>query len=137
MPGMGDLWAMMRDTLWEILPEIVGDRTAREAPPKEPHPSGSWLGRMPSGDALSGVRIATFGEAGPSHSAAVSPQATMPKLSTETIAGSAKEKEVPPQTFILGEGFPAVLAKLANRIQKGEFVDMTELLKDNIEAERR
>ena len=68
---------------------------------------------------------------------AVNPQATTPELGTETIAGSAKEKEVPPQPFILGEGFPAVPAKLANKIQKGEFVDMDELLKDNIKAERR
>ena len=46
MPGMGDLWAMMRDTLWEILPEILGDRTASEGTPKEPHPSGkTWTGK--------------------------------------------------------------------------------------------
>ena len=87
MPGVGDLRAMMRDTLREILPEILGDRTAREGPSKEPHPSGSSLGRMPSGDALSGMRIATFGEAGLSHSVAVNPQATTPELGTETIAG--------------------------------------------------
>ena len=60
----------------------------------------------------------------------------MPEPGTEAMAGSAKEKEVPPQPFVLGEGLPAVLAKLANKIQKGEFVDMAELLKDSIEAER-
>ena len=92
---------------------------------------------MPSGDALSGMGIATFGEAGLSHSVAVNSQATMPELGTEAIPGLAKEKEVPPQPFILGKGLPAVPAKLANKIQKGEFVDMAELLKDNIEAERR
>ena len=50
MPGMGDLWVMMRDTLREILPKILGDRTACEGPPKEPRPSGkTWTsksGRM-------------------------------------------------------------------------------------------
>ena len=91
---------------------------------------------MPSGDALSGMEIATFGEAGPSHSVAANPQATTPELGTEAIAGLGREKEVPPQPFILGEGLPVVPAKLANKIQKGEFVDMAELLKDNIEAER-
>ena len=46
MPGMGDLRAMMRDTLQEILPEMLGDRTAREGPPKEPRPSGkTWTGK--------------------------------------------------------------------------------------------
>ena len=50
MPGMGDLRAVMRDTLREILPEILGDRNAHEGPPKEPRPSGkTWTnksGRM-------------------------------------------------------------------------------------------
>ena len=46
MPGVGDLRAMMRDTLREILPEILGDRTAREGPPKEPCSSGkTWTGK--------------------------------------------------------------------------------------------
>ena len=46
MPGMGDLQAMMRETLQEILPEMLGDRTAREGPPKEPRPSGkTWTGK--------------------------------------------------------------------------------------------
>ena len=103
-----------------------------------PHPfPGSVLGRMPSGDVLSGMGIATFVEAGPSYSVSVNPPATTPEPSTEATPGSAKEKEVPPQPFILGKGFPAVPAKLANKIQRGEFVDMAELLKDNIEADRR
>ena len=39
--------------------------------------------------------------------------------------------------FILGEALPVVPAKLVKRIRRGEYVDMAELLKDNIEAERR
>ena len=35
------------------------------------------------------------------------------------------------------EGLPPVLTKLVARIQRGEFVDMAELLWDNIEVERR
>ena len=92
---------------------------------------------MPSGDALSGMGIATLAGAGPSHSVQVDPPATMPELGTEAITGSTKEKQVPPQPFILGEGLPLVPAKLANKIQKGEFVDMAELLKNNTEANRR
>ena len=49
----------------------------------------------------------------------------------------AQDKPPPEQPFILGEGLPTVAAKLAGRIRRGEFVDMTELLQDNIEAERR
>lgn len=39
--------------------------------------------------------------------------------------------------FTLGEGLPVVPAKLVARIQKGEYVDMAELLRDNIEVGRR
>ena len=39
--------------------------------------------------------------------------------------------------FMLGEGLPPVPAKLVAKILKGEFVNMAELLQDNIEAERR
>ena len=41
------------------------------------------------------------------------------------------------QAFILGEGLPPVPVKLVGKICRGEFVDMAELLRDNIEAERR
>ncbi len=39
--------------------------------------------------------------------------------------------------FILGEALPVVPGKLVLKIQRGEYVDMAELLKDNVEAERR
>jgi len=86
---------------------------------------------MPSGDALSGMGIATFAGAGPSHSVQVDSPATTLELGTEAITGSTKKKEVPPQPFILGEGLPLVPAKLANKIQKGEFVDMAELFENS------
>ena len=37
----------------------------------------------------------------------------------------------------MGEGLAPVPAKLVAKIQRGDFVDMAELLRDNIEAERR
>ncbi len=39
--------------------------------------------------------------------------------------------------FVLSEALPVVPGKLVQRIQKGEYVEMAELLKDNMEAERR
>lgn len=48
-------------------------------------------------------------------------------------AGTKKEAA----TFILSEALPVIPAKLVKRILKGEFVDMADLLKDNMEAERR
>ena len=39
--------------------------------------------------------------------------------------------------FVLGDGLPTVPAKLVKKILKGDYVDMAELLQDNIEAARR
>ena len=39
--------------------------------------------------------------------------------------------------FILSEGLPPVPAKVVTRILRGEFIDMAELLCDNLEAQRR
>ena len=39
--------------------------------------------------------------------------------------------------FILGESLPVVPEKLVKKILKGDFIDMADLLKDNLEAERR
>ena len=38
---------------------------------------------------------------------------------------------------MLSKTLPVVPAKLVRKILSGEFVDMTELLKDNMEAERK
>lgn len=49
----------------------------------------------------------------------------------------SEEATAGPTPFTLGEGLPTVPAKLVKKIENGEFVDMAELLRDNIEAERR
>ena len=46
---------------------------------------------------------------------------------------SATDRSLP---FILSEGLAPVPAKLVARITKGEFVDMADLLRDNLEARR-
>ena len=55
------------------------------------------------------------------------------------VKGSGKEKgeTLPAEPFLLSKGLPPVPAKLVAKIQRGEYVDMTELLRDNIEATRR
>ena len=37
----------------------------------------------------------------------------------------------------MSETLPIVPAKLVKKIRKGEFIDMAELLKDNMEVERK
>ena len=46
-----------------------------------------------------------------------------------------EKKEDPP--FVLSEALPVVPAKLVRRILRAEYVDMAELLRDNMEAEKR
>ena len=46
-------------------------------------------------------------------------------------SGSSIKSATP---FIMGESLPPIPAKLVTKIQKGEFVDMAVLLRDNIEA---
>lgn len=67
-------------------------------------------------------------------------------LERESTAGSdraergARKEEPARETmfvFVLSEALPVVPAKLVRRILKAEYVDMSELLKDNMEAERR
>ena len=59
----------------------------------------------------------------------------------EAAAGVAtsRTREVNPDSlpFVLSETLPIVPAKLVRKILSGDFVDMAELLKDNMEAERR
>lgn len=51
-------------------------------------------------------------------------------------AGSSKKDEPPTEAFVLGEALPVVPAKLVRHILKAEYVDMAELLKDNMHGGR-
>ena len=59
------------------------------------------------------------------------------KGSKEGDGTTSTSNAKPVTPFIMGESLPPIPAKLVMKIQKGEFVDMAELLRDNIEAERR
>ena len=56
---------------------------------------------------------------------------------TASGAGSASSSKCDSPPFTLGEGLPPIPAKLVGKICKGEFVNIAELLRDNMEAERR
>ena len=73
--------------------------------------------------------IATFGELGES------PITATVRPVVPTPVTSAAARDGPP--FVLSEALPVVPFKLVKRIQRGEFVDMAEILKDNMEVERR
>ncbi len=48
---------------------------------------------------------------------------------------SGSTKKVEGRPFLQSEALPAVPARLVKKILKGEYVDMAELLRDNVEAE--
>ena len=87
------------------------------------------------GQSTSAAASAALGEAAGS---ATTPAAKI-GVSHNPAKGKHPLQEKPPtqHPFILGEGLPPVPAKLVAKICRGEFVDMAELLRDNIEAERR
>ena len=57
--------------------------------------------------------------------------------STSSGATEAGDPQSSGKPFILSEGLPPVPYKLVAKILKGEFIDMAELLRDNLEAQRR
>ncbi len=60
------------------------------------------------------------------------------RTTLRVAAGGRKEKkEKPDSIFVLSEALPVVSSKLVCRILRAEYVDMAELLKDNMEVERR
>ena len=54
-----------------------------------------------------------------------------------TAPEASTSKGVASRPFILSEGLPPVPHKLVLRILRGEYIDMAELLRDNLEAQRR
>ena len=106
------------------------------------------LGRMPSRDELDSVRLRTSGgetrsvggdprrvvETGPEAPGESAPTTSVPTKSRDGEPSGKREKARP---FVLGEGIPPVPARLVSRIWDDDYIDMAELLRDNLEAERR
>ena len=87
---------------------------------------------IPNDDSAGTLAQAAAGMAEPdANTAGVSSNVDKPE------AGSKRGKEAEHQPFIVSEGLPPVPQKLVAKILRLEFVDMAELLQDNVEAERR
>ena len=108
----------------------VGSQRARVSHVQ--HPAGPELGRETDPEQLREANIGVFrgGASGP-------PAEREPAEHTgeSVLRREQKQKEATP--FVLGEALPVVPAKLVKRILRGEYIDMAELLRDNMEAERR
>lgn len=62
---------------------------------------------------------------------------SQPECGRENKSNATTTKQTGAQTFVLSEGLAPVPAKLVAKILRGDFVDMAELLRDNLEADRR
>ncbi len=108
----------MRQLIWEI------------------HVYQKWLsalGREPSREEVEELDLTTFA------SERRLDEADMSRGAGASVVGesSTAEKVDEVLPFIVSEALPVVPGKLVKRILQGEFTDMAELLKDNVEAERR
>ena len=81
--------------------------------------------RVGSGDGGTDIRSAEGNEM----------RSSAPSSVESRIDGGAKGEVGRP--FVLSEGLPPVPHKLAARIIRGEYIDMAELLRDNLEVQRR
>ena len=66
-----------------------------------------------------------------------SPQVVSPSVDAGKDTGSESVQTPVMGPFILSENLPVVPARLVKRILKSDYIDMAELLKDNMEVERR
>ena len=90
------------------------------------------MGEMPGAESVAGLGLSVVG------GATVAPEGATPSAG----AKSADQVVVEPKLgvsrpFILSEGLPPIPHKLVAKIWRGEFVDMAELLRDNLEVQRR
>ena len=94
----------------------------------------TMLGNMPDPGKIAGLKLPTFSNSEPNPSSKTATQGT-PGTKVTADSGKAGNSDATPST--LGEGLPPVPAKLVGKIRRGEYVDMAELLRDNMELQRR
>ena len=110
-------------------------------------PTGAALGTLPDLEAVERLGLAVFdgGEAPAAVAADILGETEKGVVSQDkgrtfdilSPGGAGRGKEEEYQPFLFSDGFPPVPAKLVGKILRLEFMDMAELLRDNIEAERR
>ena len=90
------------------------------------------LGIIPPASAIAGLKLPIIGENSGTRDA---PHSGDDKEAS-TVAATSGNNDLP-APFMLGEGLPPVPGRLVQKIQRGDYVDMAELLRDNMELERR
>jgi hypothetical protein len=93
--------------------------------------AGNHLGEEADKTAVEDLKLPSFWEKLPVEERVKSKE---PPANESAGKGDGAEELIP---FIVGESLPVVPAKLVKKILRGDFVDMADLLKDKLEAERR
>ena len=95
--------------------------------------AGAELGGGVQSQEVIGLGLPLFSEVGERSGSSATPV----QLRSAKTVGAGRTESVDTAPFILSEALPVVPAKLVKKIRNGEYIDMAELLKDNIELERR
>ncbi len=90
------------------------------------------LGGEPDAARVRALGLPTFGEAESSMKTKA-----VEKRMVQKEKEASKQQKTGEAPFVLSEALPVIPAKLVKRVEKEEFVDMADFLKDNMELERR
>ena len=98
--------------------------------------AGHRLGRELDEGAVRALGLPTFDQSEPTPNPS---GALPPRVSEQEQPEKRRGKEMKPPShpFIISSALPVVPVKLVKKIWSGEYVDMAELLRDNMEVERR
>ena len=98
---------------------------------------------LPAAEAVAALGLPVIGDDNPGATAASAPPRGESESESQLPAGqqplAGRQAEVGSETspFVLGESLPSVPARIVKKIEKGEYMDMAEFLRDNAELERR
>ena len=98
---------------------------------------------LPAAEAVAALGLPVIGDDNPGATAASGPprgkseSESQPPAGQQPLAGRQAEAGSETSPFVLGESLPSVPVRIVKKIEKGEYVDMAELLRDNAELERR
>ena len=98
---------------------------------------GGELGRTSSPGEVMGLHLPVFREEACLDKARPPQGGPVEEEPTDSHMGEKARPVQEAHLFVLSEALPVVPSKLVQRILKGEYVDMAELLKDNAEVRRR
>ena len=97
---------------------------------------GTELGNFPDTEVVQQLNLPVAEEV-PEGGTPAQDEVVLPPPNTTQSGEGPSAKHATNKPFILSEGLPPVPFKLTEKILRGEFVDMAELLRDNLEVQRR